>query len=56
MDKKVKSLSDLVGDILYENCCSSKLCENCKYNTTNRLCHIAMIIKIIDDYEKRCNI
>ena len=27
-------------------------------NTTQKkpLCHIAMIIKIIDDYEKRCNI
>ena len=56
MDKKVKSLSDLVGSILYENCCGGKLCENCKYNTTNLLCHITMIIKIIDDYEKRCNI
>ena len=56
MDKKVKSLADLVGDILYENYCSSKLCENCKYNTTTPLCHIAMIIKIIDVYEKRCNI
>ena len=56
MDKKVKSLSDLVGEILYENCCSGKLCENCKYNTTSPLCHIAMIIKIIDEYEKRCNI
>ena len=55
MDKKVKSLADLVGEILYENCCGSKLCENCKYNTTP-LCHIAMIIKIIDEYEKRCNI
>ena len=56
MDKKVKSLADLVGDILYENYCSSKLCENCKYDTKNPLCHIAMIIKIIDEYEKRCNI
>ena len=56
MDKKVKSLSDLVGEILYEYCCSGKLCENCKYNTTKPLCHIAMIIKIIDEYEKRCNI
>ena len=56
MDKKVKSLSDLVGNILYEYCCSGKLCENCKYNITNSPCHIAMIIKIIDEYEKRCNI
>ena len=56
MDKKVKSLSDLVGEILYENCCIGKLCENCKYDTTKSLCHIAMIIKIIDEYEKRCNI
>ena len=53
MDKKVKLLSDLVGEILYENCCSGKLCENCEYNTTNLFCHIGMIIKIIDDYEKR---
>ena len=56
MDKKVKSLAELVGEILYENCCKSKLCENCKYKTTNPLCHIAIIIKIIDDYEKRSNI
>ena len=56
MDKKVKSLSDLVAEILYENCCIGKLCENCKYNRTSPLCHIAMIIKIIDEYEKRCNI
>ena len=56
MNKKVKSLSDLVADILYENYCSGKLCENCKYDTTNSLCHIAMIIKIIDEYEKRFNI
>ena len=55
MDKKVKSLSDLVGSILYENCFSGKLCKNCKYNTTTPLCHIATIIKIIDKYEKRCN-
>ena len=56
MDKKVKSLTDLVEEILYENCCSGKRCKNCKYNITNTFCHIAMIIKIIDDYEKRCNI
>ena len=56
MGKKVKSLSDLVEEILYENCCRGKLCENCKYNTTNLFCHISTIIKIIDDYEKRCNI
>ena len=56
MDKKVKSLADLVGEVLYENYCSSKLCENCKYNTANSLCHIAMIIKIVDEYEKRFNI
>ena len=36
MDKKVKSLADLVGDILYENCCSGKLCENCKYDTKKK--------------------
>ena len=56
MDKKVKSLSDLVAGILYENCCKGKDCENCKYNTTNPLCHIAIIIKIIDEYEKRYKI
>ena len=56
MDKKVKSLADLVGDILYENCCSGKLCENCKYETTNFYCHITKIIKIVSDYEKRYNI
>ena len=56
MDKKVKSLADFVGEILYENCCSGNLCENCKYNTTTLLCHIVKIIKIIDEYEKRCNI
>ena len=56
MNKKEKSLSDLIADTLYENCCKGKQCKNCKYNTTNTLCHIAMIIKIIDDYEKRCNI
>ena len=55
MDKKVKSLADLIGDILYENCCSGKLCKNCKYNTANLFCDIAIIIRIIDDYEKRCN-
>ena len=33
MDKKVKSLADLVGEMLYENFCSGKLCENCKYDT-----------------------
>ena len=56
MDKKVKSLADLVGEIVYENYCSGKLCKNCKYNTTKPLCHIVMIIKIIDEYVKRCNI
>ena len=56
MNKKEKSLSDLVGEILYQNCCSGKLCENCKYDTKNTLCHIAMIIKIIDEDEKRRNI
>ena len=40
MDKKVKSLADLVGEILYENCCSGKLCKNCKYDTKkNTLSH-----------------
>ena len=56
MNKKEKSLSDLIADILYENCCIGKLCENCKYNTTSPHCHIAIIIKIVDEYEKRFNI
>ena len=56
MDKKVKSLADLAGHTLYKNCCSGKKCDNCKYNTTNSLCHIGMIIKLIDEYEKRNNI
>ena len=52
MDKKVKSLTDLVGEILYKECCKGKQCENCKYNTTNLYCHIGKIIKMIDDYER----
>ena len=56
MNKKVKSLSDLVAEILYENCCRGKLCENCKYDTTKPFCHIEGIIKIIEEYEKRFNI
>ena len=56
MDKKEKSLADLVGEILYEKLCSGKLCKNCKYSTRKPLCHITMIIKIIDEYEKRCNL
>ena len=56
MDKKVKSLADLVEEILYENCCSGKLCGNCKYYMPNAFCHISMIIKLIDEYEKWCNI
>ena len=56
MDKKVKSLSDLVGEILYKECCKGKQCENCEYNTTDLYCHIGKIIRIVDDYEKRCNI
>ena len=52
MDKKVKSLKDLVEEILYENCCRGKLCKNCKYNTTNLFCDIATIIRIIDKYER----
>ena len=30
--------------------------KNCKYNITNCHCHISMIIKIVGEYEKRCNI
>ena len=56
MNKKEKSLSDLIGDTLYENCCKGKQCKNCKYDSTNFYCHIIKIIKIVSDYEKRCNI
>ena len=56
MDKKEKSLSDLIEDILYKECCKGKQCKNCKYNITNLHCHISMIIKIVGDYEKRYNI
>ena len=56
MDKKVKSLSDLIADTLYKECCNGKQCKNCKYDTTNFYCHITKIIKIIDEYEKRYNI
>ena len=56
MNKKEKSLSDLIADILYEKCCKGKQCKNCKYDTTNFYCHISKIIKIVSDYEKRCNI
>lgn len=52
MDKKEKSLSDLVSEVFYNNCCKSKLCKNCKYNTTNYHCHIINILEIIRDYEK----
>ena len=53
MEKKtVKTLSDLVSDVLYENCCKGKICSNCKYNIENFHCHISMIIKIIQNYEE----
>ena len=55
MDKEVK-LSDLIAYTLYKECCNGKRCKNCKYDTTNFDCHIAKIIKIVEDYEKRCNI
>ena len=29
MNKKEKSLSDLIADTLYENCCKGKQCKNC---------------------------
>ena len=56
MNKKEKSLSDLIATTLYKECCNGKHCNNCKYDTTNFYCHIAKIIKIVSDYEKRCNI
>ena len=52
MDKKRKSLSYLIADTLYKECCKGKQCENCKYNTTNLYCHIARINKIIEIYER----
>ena len=52
MNKEAKSLSDLVSEVLYENCCKGKLCNNCKYDTANFDCHISSILKIIRDYEK----
>ncbi len=52
MEKKEKSLSDLVSEVLYNNYCKGKACKNCKYNTTEFHCRISMIIKIIEDYEK----
>ena len=52
MDKKEKSLSDLVSEMFYNNCCKSKLCNNCKYDTAKFDCHISNILKLIRDYEK----
>lgn len=52
MDKKVKSLSDLVSEVLYKNCCKGKICSKCKYDTRKVNCHIINILKIIRDYEK----
>lgn len=52
MNEKAKTLTDLVSDVLYENCCKGKNCYNCKYDTINIDCHISKIIKIIQDYEK----
>lgn len=52
MEKIVKSLSDLVSEVLYENCCKGKICSKCKYDTRKVDCHISMIVKIIQEYEK----
>ena len=53
MEKKpVKTISMLVSDVLYENCCKGKLCSYCKYDTKKFDCHISNILKLIRDYEK----
>lgn len=57
MEKKtVKTLSELVSEVLYNNYCKGKACKNCKYNTENFYCRISMIIKLIEDYEKENDI
>ena len=57
MKKKAeKTLSDLVADILYENCCKGKNCRDCKYDTPNIDCHISNITRIIENYEKENNL
>lgn len=50
--KPVKTISELVSDVLYENCCKGKLCSNCKYDTTDFNCYISTIILMIEKYEK----
>lgn len=50
--KTVKTLSEIVADTLFNHCCKGKQCENCKYNRPHLFCHIAKIVKIIEDYEK----
>ena len=52
MDKKEKSLSDLVSEVLYNNYCKGKACKNCKYDTTEFHCRISIIVKMIEEYEK----
>lgn len=53
MDKKEKSLSELVSDAFYENCCKHKLCSKCEYDTPNFDCHILRIIKIVKSMKRR---
>lgn len=50
--KTVKTLSEIVADTLFNHCCKGKQCENCKYNRPHLFCHIAKIIKIVQDYEE----
>lgn len=50
--EKIKSLSDIVSDAFYENCCKNRICSNCKYDTPNFECHILRIVKLIQNYEK----
>ena len=56
MDKKEKSLSDIVSDAFYKNYCKNRICNTCKYNTPNFECHILRILKMIRDYEKENDI
>lgn len=57
MEKKtVKTLSDIVAEALYKHCCMGKNCNNCKYDRPHLFCHIAKIVKIIEDYEKENDI
>ena len=51
-EKTVKSLSDIIADILYNYCCKDKECKNCKFKGLNYDCYICDVVKIIENYEK----